>query len=230
LKLRGIPFELFTEKRLLRNQLQLNNETMVVGDHPTIAKVLKRIGFNSTTDCYPKSLEKYLGRKVWSTTIRKLYANNSFAEVTGLFVKPRSVAKLFTGFVINSDCDLLQLDRYAKDTELYCATLANWQSEYRVFVINATIVGIQLYAGDDNLKLDLSIVENAIQDFEQSMDKTAAYSIDFGVLDTGATTLIEWNDGYALGSYGLDKEIYTDLLIARWEEVLQKSAISLSEK
>jgi hypothetical protein len=41
-------------------------------------------------------------------------------------------------------------------------------------------------------------------------------------LDDGNTALIEWNDGFALGSYGLEKEIYTELILTRWEEILKK--------
>lgn len=221
LKERGIPYELFTEKRLSRNQLKLDNETLVVGDNPTITTALKRIGFNFTNDSYPKSLEKYLGRQVWTTTIRKLGSQTSFKEVSGVFVKPKSKAKLFTGFVVNSGYDLFQLERFSKDTDLYCSTLVKWLSEYRVFVNNSKIVGTRIYEGDEALKLDMDVVEKAVSDFENSFEKTAAYGIDFGILDSEETTLIEWNDGFALGSYGLDKEIYTDLLIARWEEILR---------
>jgi ATP-grasp domain, R2K clade family 2 len=218
---REIPYELFTEKRLSRNQLKLDNETLVVGDNPTITTALKRIGFNYTNDAYPKSLEKYLGRKVWETTIRKLTSQASFKEVSGVFVKPKSKAKLFTGFVINSDYELFQLERFSKDTDLYCSTLVNWLSEYRVFVNNSKIVGVRMYDGDEALKLDMDVVGKAVSDFENSGEKTTAYGIDFGVLESGETTFIEWNDGFALGAYGLDKEIYTDLLIARWEEILR---------
>jgi hypothetical protein len=68
----------------------------------------------------------------------------------------------------------------------------------------------------------MEVVENAIYDFEQSNQRTDAYGIDFGVLDDGNTALIEWNDGFALGSYGLEKEIYTELILTRWEEILKK--------
>lgn len=221
LKERGIPYELFTNKRLSRNQLQLNNETLVVGDNPTIITALKRIGYHFTNDSYPKSLAKYLGRQVWETTIRKLSSQTSFQAASGFFVKPKSKSKLFTGFIVQSDHDLFQLERFSKDTDLYCSTLVNWISEYRVFVNHSQIVGTKLYAGDEGLKLDMNIVEKAVTDFENSLEKTAGYGIDFGILDNGETSLIEWNDGFALGSYGLDKEIYTDLLIARWEEILR---------
>ncbi len=47
----------------------------------------------------------------------------------------------------------------------------------------------------------------------------AGYAIDFGVTDKGQTILIEVNDGYALGSYGLFYLDYVKLLSARWAEL-----------
>jgi hypothetical protein len=92
-------------------------------------------------------------------------------------------------------------------------------SEYRVFVIRGNIVGTKHYAGDSSIDVDESIVNQAIELLEQSSQKTAAYAADFGVLATGQTAVVEWNDGYSLGSYGLDRAIYTDLLITRWCEL-----------
>ena len=219
---RGIEYELFTEKMLARNRLKLDEETFVSGNVSTIRSVLKKIGFDYSDNTYPRSLENYLGRRVWATTIRGLHCQNSLTEISGIFVKPKSKAKLFTGYIIESEYDLFKLDRFSKRTEIYCSTLVNWLSEYRVYVNNSEIVGIKHYWGDPTIKLDTNIVENAVNDFQNSKEKTIAYGIDFGVTDSGQTTLIEWNDGFSLGSYGLDKEIYTDLLLARWDEILRK--------
>ncbi|PCJ64293.1 MAG: hypothetical protein COA58_13125 [Bacteroidetes bacterium] len=223
LESRGIECELFTIKRLNRNQLQLNKNTLVVGDNPTIDKVFKRIGYSKTQNSYPLSLRKYLKRTIWESTIKKLYAESLTKEISNIFIKPKAKAKLFTGFVIESQCDLYRLDMLSRDTELYCSSIVEWKSEYRVFVNQSKIIGIKHYEGDSNLKLNLNEVENAIIDFENSSNKTSAYGIDFGVLNNGETALIEWNDGFALGSYELDKQIYTDLILSRWNEVIIKT-------
>lgn len=221
LKAREIDYELFTSKELNRNQLNLDKNTLIVGNHPTIHSVLKRIGYPLRDDCYPKSLEKYLERNIWVSSVRKLLMESQYQEISQLFVKPKSQSKLFTGFVLHSNDDLFKLAGLSKNTALYCSTCVSWVSEYRVFVNEGKIVGMKHYAGEENCLLDMSVVENAIQDLEDSSEKTAAYGIDFGVLHNGKTALVEWNDGFALGSYQLEKKIYTDLLIARWEEILQ---------
>ena len=66
-------------------------------------------------------------------------------------------------------------------------------------------------------------VKSAIAEFELSSDRTDGYGIDFGVLANGEIALVEWNDGFALGSYGLDGNIYTDLILSRWEEILKET-------
>lgn len=221
LQARGMPCELFTSKRLARNQLVLNNQIFVVGDHPTILTALKRLGVSITYQSYPNCLQAYLHRRVWTTTLKQLLAEAQMREIGPFFVKPQGKAKLFTGFVAESSADLLSLDGYAKDTAVDCATVVHWQSEYRVFVNQGKIVGIRHYAGDNGLLLDMEKVKKAITHLTESMMATVAYGIDFGVLDNGQTALVEWNDGFALGSYGLEKEIYTDLLLARWAELVK---------
>lgn len=222
LEARGIECKLFTTKRLMRNQLLIDDTTLVVGDNPTMMNVFKLLGINWTNDSYPQSLRKYLNRNVWESSIRNLLLRSHENDIGNIFVKPKSKAKLFTGFVINSNRDLYRLHGIAKDTDLYCSSVVNWLSEYRVFVNKSRIVGVRNYDGDKALTLNMEVVENAIYDFEKSNQRTDAYGIDFGVLDDGRTALIEWNDGFALGSYGLEKEIYTQLILTRWKEIVNE--------
>ena len=48
-----------------------------------------------------------------------------------------------------------------------------------------------------------------------------SYGIDFGVLASGATALVEVNDGWALGLYGraLSARDYYRLLRTRWDQL-----------
>lgn len=60
------------------------------------------------------------------------------------------------------------------------------------------------------------VVENAILEYKSAPN---GYAIDFGLTDKGETLLIEVNDGYALGHYGLFSLDYAKLLSARWAEL-----------
>lgn len=221
LESRGVNCELFTTKRLSRNQLTFNESTLVVGNHPIIETVFKRLKYINCTNSYPIVLRPYLKRNIWESSIRKILIQSHNKDSLNVFIKPKNRTKLFTGFVLKSNQDLFKLESIPKNTDLYCSTVVEWLSEYRVFINNSKIVGIKNYEGDTNLTLDMKEVESAISAFEQSEDRTSAYSLDFGILIDGSTALIEWNDGFALGSYGLDKEVYTDLILSRWNEILK---------
>ncbi|MFZ4930411.1 ATP-grasp domain-containing protein [Chryseobacterium sp. Mn2064] len=221
LESRNIPFELFTDKKITRNQISVDNNTLIVGNHFVFSSIFKKYKIEVPSNCYPKSLQKYLHRNIRENTIRELALtlNEDFPPI---FVKPRSRTKLFTGFTIASSLDAYRLMEFPKNTELYIAPIVDWKSEYRVFVNNSKIVGIKKYSGEEHYSLNMNVVEKAIHDLENSDEKTQGYGIDFGILSTGETALVEWNDGYALGSYGLDKGIYTDLLLTRWAEILNQ--------
>ena len=45
-------------------------------------------------------------------------------------------------------------------------------------------------------------------------------AVDFGLTKDGRTLLIEVNDGYALGSYGLFYIDYAKLISARWAQIM----------
>jgi hypothetical protein len=64
-------------------------------------------------------------------------------------------------------------------------------------------------------------VRDAVAAYQSSGVAPAGYGIDFGVLSTGETALVEVNEGYGLGSYGLDDAAYADLIIARWCELVR---------
>ena len=45
------------------------------------------------------------------------------------------------------------------------------------------------------------------------------YGINFGVTSKGETLLVEVNEGYALGCYGLLPDLYVKMIITRWAEL-----------
>lgn len=52
-----------------------------------------------------------------------------------------------------------------------------------------------------------------------------ACSIDIGVTKDGRTLLIECNDAYSLGAYGLVDYKYAKLLSARWSQLLEREDV-----
>ncbi len=101
--------------------------------------------------------------------------------------------------------------------EVWCCEPVKFISEYRIPVINGEIRDCCYYVGEKT-GLDMSVVEAAVKDFKEC---NKAYCIDFGVLSTGETTLIEVNDAYGIGCYTMNPETYAELLMTRWDELME---------
>jgi ATP-grasp domain-containing protein len=219
---RGHPVQLFIEKQIMRRQLTLSKNTLVAGDIPVVINALKQLGVTpSLPNDYPQCLRPYLRRRVWQSNVaavRNLILSRDFKP---FFAKPKDRLKRFTGRVFESIDDLMFIANLSGSLGLFCSEVVGWVTEYRVFVISGKIAGIKHYQGEETVVLDHRVVGEAVSTFEQSGEAHVAYAIDFGVLEDGATALIEVNDGFSIGSYGLDRAIYADFTVARWQELIE---------
>lgn len=224
LESRNILYQTFTRKKIDRKQLPISKDNIVVGEVEVALKALKFLGIEMKANSYPDCLTSFLERNIWKSTIGEIEQQIYNEEITeGVFLKPSLHAKKFTGVVVKSPADLYNFHGASKKTEVYCATPVLWLSEFRVYVHHNSIVGIHHYAGDSNKEIEVSVVENAIESLKVSTENTVAYAIDFGLLSNGKTALIEWNDAFSLGNYGVDKEDYTDMILDRWRELTKNS-------
>ncbi|NOJ97282.1 ATP-grasp domain-containing protein [Corallococcus coralloides] len=219
---RQIAVETFTAKQLSRGQIPLARDALVAGDVPTVLGALKQLGIPAPeTHDYPPSLSSFLHRRVWRSTVRDLKAAVLHEAGPPVFAKPHGRRKRFTGHVFASVDDLLYLERASESTEIVCSEVVRWQSEFRVFVVHGSVVGTRHYAGDPSYRVDEGQVRRAVQLLEEAGEGTAGYAVDFGVLESGQTAIVEWNDGFSLGAYGLGQGPYTDLTLARWLELVR---------
>lgn len=163
---------------------------------------------------YPSPLRTFLGR-----TIRRGYLGDVRSSSTRVFVK--SVGqKEFTGFVwSNSPEDRRRIVTHADDVEVWISDLVNFRAEFRSFVLNNVILDVRRYKGDWSLAPNRKVLENAVSLMALVKEAPAAYSLDWGVTDEGRTLLVEMNDGFALGHYGLNPVLYARMLSARWYEL-----------
>lgn len=218
---RQIPFTLFTEKKMTRRQLPLDRESLVVGDIPTVESALKQLEILIPQEnSYPKSLQPFLHRKVWKSTVFGLEELLTSKSNVKIFAKPSSKRKRFTGRVFETEGDLQELYGISRRDEILCAEAVLWRSEYRVYVVNSEIRAVKYYGGDKQIQVNLGVIAEAIQILNKAGESKAGYAIDFGVLESGETALIEFNDGYSVGAYEVEAKDYTDMIIARWEELL----------
>ncbi len=105
---------------------------------------------------------------------------------------------------------------YGEDPEILCSDVVNFVAEWRCFVRYGNILDVRRYRGDWRLHCDYRVIDNIVKQFKSA---PKGYAVDIGVTDKGETLLIEVNDGYALGHYGLSSLDYAKLLSARWSEL-----------
>lgn len=197
--------------------LQIKEDNIFLGSIQFIHTALKKMNQKLPDSIdYPNSLDSFLGRKIWASTINKIADNPNNWNV---FVKPKYDKKKFTGRLINSTKDLIGCGDVSQNTEVWVSEPKNFISEWRVFVRKKQIVGVKFYKGDWRCHYNASIIEDAVNQFDNA---PAGYSLDFGLTDKKEFLLVEGNDGYGLGNYGLFYIDYAKLLASRWAELTKQ--------
>jgi hypothetical protein len=214
---KAYPLDFFEWDELTGRHLPLERATLVVGGTVAVHLALKQLGVPIPPPLnIPEPLLSYAGRKVWATTLGEV--RRQFAvEGKTAFIKPLAAAKEFAGLVLANPRDLDRVRHLDDDLAVQAAEPVPFVSEWRYFVSRGAVVGTAHYKGDCFTHPDSATVRKAVADYTGA---PAAYGLDFGVTADGRTLLIEANDGYALGCYGLDPVIHAAMLEDRWCEVV----------
>jgi hypothetical protein len=113
--------------------------------------------------------------------------------------------------------DLRLLQHLNDDMALQAAEPVELVSEWRYYVHRQQIRGLAYYRGDWSVVPDSATVRQAVVDYGTA---PVAYALDFGVSAEGRTLLIEANDAFGLGAYGLDAVVYATMLEERWLQLV----------
>ena len=204
----GIETVLFTDKTELINA---DVTDIVVGGVGRVKQFLEDRGIRVEDIDYPSSLSRFYGRRIFQTTSKEFLYNGNYP----MFVKPKQ-GKLFTGFICGNEADIAGRFSPEDDIPVHCSEVKMILTEWRCFVRYGQILDIRRYKGELGLVYSLQEVNQMVATYT---DAPAAYSLDIGLTAEGETIIIEVNDGYSLGSYGLDPLLYAKLLSARWAEL-----------
>ncbi len=188
-------------------------DDLVVGGIGAVTQKLNDYGVTIPKINYPNELQGYLGRKIWITTIDQVIND---PEMRPIFVKPIR-EKRFTGLVLKKETDIPRLSYCEADEPVLCSEVVTFQTEWRAFVQYGKILDVRPYFGDWRKHYDPRVIECAVADYHSD---PAGYAIDFGITDDGRTLMVEVNDGFSLGCYGLAALDYAKLLAARWCELV----------
>ena len=204
------------------NEVPLNRMSMVVSCIEDTKKFFNGMGWKVNYDLtLPDELhnEKYLKRKVKKINHKpsQQSISNEFMKLP-FFIKPNNV-KEFTPTIIKN---YNELSEYNQFNDFIISEVVDFVSEYRCYIIDKKIVGCFNYLGDFYQYPNLKLVDDMIKDFKSA---PIGYSIDVGILPNGETALVECNDGWSLGNYGLSPKLYSRLLVERWVEILKNNPV-----
>lgn len=210
----GVDIEFFEN---IEDILQwVSKSDIVVSFIGDAEKLFRKFNLDVSTLDYPLELRPFLKRNLGEGTIQGLLSKN---ELFGKFVKP-TIQKAFTGRVIHDYKDLVAIG--VKDCPVFYSDVIDIVSEYRCFVTYDKVVDIKPYGLGVGCQkgIDIEFLNSVLAAFNKIEDRPNGCSIDIGVSSTGENYLIEVNDGFSLGCYGLDPILYAKLLSARWSQLL----------
>lgn len=174
---------------------------------------------------YPDALKSFLGRKIWKDTINSISCNEKKWSA-GYFVKPTR-SKVFTGKIISCLTDLVGCGNHSEDYEVLVSEPLDICAEWRCFITYDKLIDVRPYGMliDRTRKsymyhYDADVLTSMMQAFVNWEERPAACSMDICVTKDGRTLLVELNDAYALGCYGLPGIYYAKLISARWSQLL----------
>lgn len=192
---------------------ELRKEDTVVDYIKETLEILALMGIESTFEDYPSELSAFYGRGIRRGLLGEIVNN---PDNWGQFVKPLLANKAFTGRVVNGTRELIGIG-LPFDFPVWISKDVSFQAEWRVFVLNGKVLDVRPYKGDyHHLCYDASVVDKAVAAWQTS---PCAYALDIGVTADGRTLVVEVNDGYALGNYGLMPISASQFLEARWQEL-----------
>jgi hypothetical protein len=218
----GYDVGFFVYEDLLSGKVKLDRETIVHGSVAAVRTALKELGISDPLVLdYPSELRMYLGRKIERSTMGEFVTMMNKEEfATPKFVKPVQ-HKLFVGMLVKNFADLIKVAHIPDDTEVWVSAAVDFKTEWRIFVLRGQVIGVKNYNGNPWMLPSKFIVEKMIGDYKNA---PVAYSLDVGVIARGAagnsTLLVEVNDSFALGAYGLPSIRYCQMIEARWEELM----------
>lgn len=208
-----VPFYGFGD---IETDVNCGPQALVSGYIGDIHLALKKMGLPLPAELdYPPELEPFYGRKIWNGFLGD--ARRWPLSQGPVFIKPVQ-QKVFTGLVwYGLPKNRLTVATLDDDLPIFMSEVIDFISEARCYILDGEILDVRRYKGSYSVGPAKEIVEAAVKAWRGPR----AYAIDFGVTSAGETLIVEVNDGFALGNYGLPAIPYARMIEARWEELTE---------
>jgi len=210
----GLDYKLITYDWLDTINPELFRNNLFVGSVEFMRKIFDKLGKSPRVPDNSNREEEFIKLSEVKTRIEN-------GET--LFVKPKQI-KLFTGMVVNKQF-IFSLNPYPDDTDVIVSKpfeseiVSEWRCYVRKNIIGDPIVDIRCYSGDPFV---IPKKEFILELFNQNILKyPKAYTIDVAILENGENTVVEYNDMWAIGNYGIENGKYVSLLKERYFEIIR---------
>jgi len=204
------------------NKVPLSKFNIIVSGVDETIQRLKDLGIEPPKPLHiPEELQRYslLGRDLKFMTYKEFKDDIDNIKFP-IFIKPEGNAKQYLAGPVSSKESALSIYANVPDEcSIMICDKIEFISEYRCYIEKGRLVGLKHYNGDFLLFPNTFVIEAAINFYKSA---PIAYTMDFGISDKGWTYLIECNDAFSIGNYGLAHDVYAGMLAKRWHELMCK--------
>lgn len=208
----ALDFKLVTYEELTLGKYDaLLKNYLFVGSTEFMMEIFRRLGLENigVPDNANRSFEILTLEQAWDRA----------AADQKIFIKPFQI-KLFTGFVL----DKMQygcLNGLSRETKVMAYKPFDHKivSEWRLYIHNHKIVDSRNYTGDFMINPNYQYALTCLEYNKSRFPK--AYTMDIGVLENDENVIIEYNDMWAIGNYGMPNDIYVRMLQDRYFEIVR---------
>lgn len=209
-------------KAMQKGLLAVTPHDVAIGSIPFVHQRLRSSGAKPPLpNDYPESVREFLHREVTRTTLREARVDiDEYGK--GLFVKPATKLKRFTGFVANFAYDH-RFNGAGGRTEVWVSNPVNFVSEWRVYSVGGDVLAVGSAPSNpsDPSMPNRDVIDEIAQRLYEMPAGFAGLCFDVGVLDTGQTALVEVNEGYGFGAYeGCTPEALWAVNVARQRQIV----------
>ena len=188
----------------------LINKNLFVGSCGFMREVFKRVGLNDVRLPINSNRE--------SEIITLGEAHKRVSDGKKLFIKPIEI-KLFSGLILDGmqhSC----LSNLPNETKVmtYEPFKSKIVSEWRLYIHNDKLVDSRNYSGEFTVSPNYEYAKEVIENNEGKFP--CAYTLDIAILENDENVVVEFNDMWAIGNYGIPNDIYLRLLRDRYFQIL----------
>jgi len=212
----GYDIEGFTFEDIISGKMDYRaKNNPFVGSIDGMSMLFKNIGKYPKPIDFPESIidSGLLNRQIVTMKLND-FVDGFKRTQKPMFIKPVQT-KLFDGALISKDEHLSYLRM--ENCDVFVCNPIDILSEHRVYVHNKKAIYSCNYSGDFRISPNFEYVDKLIEGYR---DQPCSYTIDVAILKDGSMTVIEFNDFWAIGSYGLYCVDYAQMLLDRYCEIV----------